>query len=322
MIREYFCSQLVFFYIFVTVMNGDCYLMTSKLNSKDVCLSNNMKIKVLALDFDKTCTIQAVLDIYKAREDYPDHQHILDKKWNEIQEFYSSTLEPILKPLQDTKPMATEFDENGLRQFLAEVSEGDNLAIDKLISSNILAGITPVRLLNFAQNVKLMPKVLSVLESLKSLHLPFHVISLNFSEKLIQYVLNREGQTLPVEIHTNKLQFKNGISTGDMDKSFVSAFDKEVQLQKIIYDGKNSGVTIYIGDSFTDLLALLKADIGIIIGQSKSMLKVCSNFGVHVVPLSNWSYEKFSDKDKKVLYLVNTWEDIQKFILSGLKCNK
>ena len=319
MLNECFCSQVVFLYTIMTAMTGECHLM-SKLNSKGVCLNTNMRVKVFALDFDKTCTIQAVLDIYKAREDYGENKHILDQKWREIQQFYSSTMEPILNPLEDIKPIATQFDEHGLRQFLSEVGNGDNLAIDKLVSSKILAGITPERLLNFAQNVKRMPKVLGVLESLKSLNLPLHVISLNFSEKLIQYVLSQEG-ALPIEIHTNKLQFKNGISTGDMDKAFVSAFDKEVRLQNIIDNTKGSGITIYIGDSFTDLLALLKADVGIIIGESKSMTKVCSDFGVHVVPLSNWNYEKLDDKERKLLFSVTSWEDIEKFISKELKCN-
>ncbi len=298
----------------MTAMSGVTHLL-----SKGICLEKSREIKVLAFDFDKTCTTKAILDIYRAREDYDPNnsKDMLDQKWEKILQFYSSIMEPILKPLNDLRPMAPRFDEDGLRCFLTKVGNGDEQAIDELISSQLLQGITTKRLFDFAQIVELMPNLLTVLENLKVLHLPLHVISLNFSEKLIQYVLNKQG-TLPIEIHTNKLEFENGTSTGIMDKKFVTAFDKELQLQNIIENADNSsGVTIYIGDSFTDLLALLKADVGLIIGQSKSMLKVCNDFGIHVVPLDEWSYETFSNEESKVLFSINTWDDIQKFIFSN-----
>ena len=302
-------------------MSGAYNHVTASELSKDVCFKSQMKVKVLALDFDKTCTTKAILDIYKARQDYPIHKNSLDEKWEEILKFYNSIMAPILKPLADLKPMPGEFDEDGLRKFLAQVSTGDNQAIDELISSKLLQQITPKGLLDFAQNVELMPGVLAVLENLKSLHLPLHVISLNFSEKLIRYVLNQEG-TLPFKIHTNKLQFENNISNGNMDKQFISAFDKEICLQNIIDNAENTGVTIYIGDSFTDLLALLKADIGIIIGKSKSMFTVCNNFGIHIIPLHKWSFEQFTNEEKKVLFSVDNWNEIQTFIFNNLKCDK
>lgn len=280
-----------------------------------------MQVKVLAFDFDKTCTSKAVLDIYRAREDYQlDNKDILHQKWEKIQQFYTSILEPILKPLKDVKPMPTRFDEDGLRHFLTRVSVGDNLAIDQLISSKLLKGIKTKGLYDFAQCVELMPDVLRVLENFKVLNLPLHVISLNFSERLIQYVLNRQG-TLPIEIHTNKLEFENDTSTGILDKKFVSAFDKEEKMQNIIENAhKRPGVTIYIGDSFTDLLALLKADIGIIIGQSKSTLKVCNDFGVHVAPLNQWNCSGLEKKkENKVLYSVISWDEIQEFIFTVIK---
>lgn len=315
MFKKYFYVQLVFFYNFMTAMSGASHL------SKNVCWKKSTQVKVLALDFDKTCTTKAILDIYRAREDYhQNNKDILDQIWEKVQQFYSSTMEPILKPLKDPKPIATRFDEDGLRRFLAGVGVGDGRAIDELISTKLLEGITIKGLFEFAQNVELMPDVLTVLENLKVLNLPLHVISLNFSEKLIHFVLNRQG-TLPIEIHTNKLEFENGTSNGIMDKKYVSASDKEVRLENIIEKAENSsGVTIYIGDSFTDLLALLKADVGIIIGESESMYKVCNDFGIHVVPSSEWSYERFSNEENKVLYSVSTWNDIQEFIFSGLKC--
>ena len=320
MLNGYFCIQFIFFYNFLQTMSGASYsyLATSMSSTKDVCFGGGMHVKVFAIDFDQTCTTKAILDIYKAREDYPNNKDFLDQKWLEITQFYSSKMEPILKQIKGTKLAAAKFDEEGLRRFLTEVSVGDGSAIDELISSNLLEGISTKRLRDFAENVELMPGVLTVLESFKALNLTFHVISLNFSQKLIRHVLNRH-ETLPLEIHANALKFKTGEehSSGELDKKFVSAFDKEVQLQKIVENAaSNPGVTIYIGDSFTDLLALLRADVGIIIGQSKSLFAVCNDFGIEVVPLQERENGTFEDEGKKVLFSVDKWDEIQNFMFS------
>ena len=54
-------------------------------------------------------------------------------------------------------------------------------------------------------------------------------------------------------------------------------------LQNCSNDSKN--LTVYIGDSVGDLLCLLKADIGIVIGSSSSLRRVGSQYGVSFVPL-------------------------------------
>ncbi|XP_028406600.1 bifunctional TH2 protein, mitochondrial-like [Dendronephthya gigantea] len=325
MLNRYFYIQLVFFCSLISTMSeGYTCSATRESSAKDGRLDGNMRVKVLAFDFDQTCTTKAVLDIYKAREDYPNNKALLDQKWQEIEQFYSTTIGLVLKQIKGTKLAATTFDEAGLRRFLAEVSVADGSAIDKLISSNLLKGISTKRLRDFAENVELLPGVFRVLESFKIFNLPFHVISLNFSQKLIRYVLNRHG-TLPLEVHANALQFETGeeLSNGALDKKFISAFDKEVQLQKIIENaGSNPGMTVYIGDSFTDLLALLKADIGVVIGKSKSLRAVCNDFGIVLVPLQERKNGMFENEEKKVLFSVDTWDEIQNFMFTKFKCGK
>lgn len=280
------------------------------------------KIKVLAFDFDKTCTKKAILDIYKAREDYKNADEykakVLNEEWERIEKFYSDVMEKILRNLKEPKPMQPRFDEDGLRRFLKEVQVADSLAFDEVVNSNIFKGVTSAGIKDFADKVELMPGLLNVLQSLKILNLPFHVISLNFSEKLVMNVLNRGG-SLPLTLHTNRLVFKNEVCTGNIDKRFVSAFDKEIELREIIQSANEKcGVTIYIGDSYTDLLALLEVDIGIIIGDSKSIIKVCSDFGIHIAPLHD--YARFAGKSnyglQQVLFSVNSWEEIREFIFT------
>ena len=280
-------------------------------------------VKVLAFDFDKTCTKRMILEIYQAREDYQNEvglRKILDEEWLRLEKFYLAISAKVLGPiLNDTKAMSPQFDKAGLRNFLKEIQAIDTVAADELIKSYILRGITAAGIRDFAEKVELMPDLLNVLKTLKVLNLTFHVVSLNFSKKLILGALNQAG-TLPLDVHSNELEFKNGICTGNMDKKFLSAFDKEVLLMKIVQNAdKDSGVSIYIGDSFTDLLALLEADIGLVIGDSNTLHNVCNKFGIHVVPLHFWNYARLSEKNAEsqpVLFSVKSWMEIKNFVVS------
>lgn len=281
-------------------------------------------VKVLAFDFDKTCTKGMILDIYRAREDYQNEvglRKILDEEWQRLEKFYLAISAKVLGPiLNDANAMSPQFDKAGLRHFLKEIQAIDTVAADELIKSCILRGITTAGIRDFAEKVELMPELLNVLKTLKVLNLTFHVVSLNFSKKLIQSALNQAGGNLPLDVHSNELEFKDGICTGNMDKKFLSAFDKEVLLVKIVQNAdKDSGVSVYIGDSFTDLLALLEADIGLVIGDSKTLHNVCNKFGIHVVPLCYWNYARLSEKNaesRPVLFSVKSWVEIKNFVVS------
>jgi hypothetical protein len=69
------------------------------------------------------------------------------------------------------------------------------------------------------------------------------------------------------------------------------------------------GPSVYIGDSLTDLLALLEADVGIVIGQSSSLLKIAGMMGVQMRPLL--AYQPSTQAGtKKVLYKAESWVEI------------
>lgn len=88
-------------------------------------------------------------------------------------------------------------------------------------------------------------------------------------------------------------------------------------------DQKN--LTIYIGDSIGDLLCLLEADIGIVIGSSSSLRRLGSHFGVSFVPL----YDGLVKKQRElvegsnvnwngltgVVYTVSSWDEIYSFVI-------
>merc|ERR1712189_125995 len=87
-------------------------------------------------------------------------------------------------------------------------------------------------------------------------------------------------------IFANKLLDENGKSSGIVAKEMITSFDKLRVVNNLLDENALKGVSVFVGDSITDLLALIKADIGIIIGQSSSILSTASIFGIKIEALS------------------------------------
>lgn len=130
-----------------------------------------------------------------------------------------------------------------------------------------------------------------------------------------------------LNVHANEFTFEDSISTGQIVKKVESPIDKVQAFRDILKscqsDGKN--LTIYIGDSVGDLLCLLEADIGIVIGSSSSLRRVGTQFGVSFVPLfpglvkKQKEYVEGRSSNWKgltgVLYTACSWAEIHASIL-------
>lgn len=98
---------------------------------------------------------------------------------------------------------------------------------------------------------------------------------------------------------------------------------------EIVKNSHSSGkrLTIYIGGSVGDLLCLIEADIGIVIGSSSSLRRLGGCFGISFVPLFSGLVEKqreisegrFSGWKGRsgILYTVSSWAEIHAFILGS-----
>lgn len=130
-----------------------------------------------------------------------------------------------------------------------------------------------------------------------------------------------------VNVHANEFIYENSLSTGEIFKKVESPIDKIQAFTNIVENScKDQKIlTLYIGDSVGDLLCLLEADVGIVIGSSSSLRTVGSHFGVSFVPLFPGLIEKqkqFTEESSStwkglsgVLYTVSSWAEIHAFIL-------
>ena len=56
-------------------------------------------------------------------------------------------------------------------------------------------------------------------------------------------------------------------------------------MQQLMGQATGQGVSVYIGDSASDLPAMLAADLGIVVGKSSSLRQVAALCGVQLQPL-------------------------------------
>lgn len=110
-----------------------------------------------------------------------------------------------------------------------------------------------------------------------------------------------------------------------------SPLDKVEAFTNVLnHSSSEKHLSVYIGDSVGDLLCLLKADIGIVVGSSASLRKVGKQFGVSFVPL----YPGVVAKERQligdgkdglsgwrglsgILYTASNWTEIQAFVLGS-----
>ncbi|RWW51061.1 hypothetical protein BHE74_00042630 [Ensete ventricosum] len=130
-------------------------------------------------------------------------------------------------------------------------------------------------------------------------------------------------------IHSNEFNYEGSVSTGEILRMMESPLDKVKTFKSIIANlaSKEKHLSVYIGDSVGDLLCLLEADVGIVIGSSLSLRRVGEQFGVSFVPLCSGLIKKQREvtEDTHVwkgglsglVYTASSWSEIHAFLLGA-----
>lgn len=108
----------------------------------------------------------------------------------------------------------------------------------------------------------------------------------------------------------------------------TSPFDKETIFQDLVHKlstNSSNGISVFVGDSIGDILAMLKADVGIVVGKSHTLRKVAKAFGIKLLPLQeiqkmarNECQEFATPKERGVLFEAPSWNEIG-FTLFGTR---
>lgn len=78
--------------------------------------------------------------------------------------------------------------------------------------------------------------------------------------------------------------------------------------------------SVYLGDSITDLLCLMRADVGIVLGNSSTLKQV---YGDYLRPLYMYAIQSERENGsgggrrgkRGVLYTVSSWHEVEAFLL-------
>ncbi|BBN16705.1 thiamine phosphate phosphatase / amino-HMP aminohydrolase [Marchantia polymorpha subsp. ruderalis] len=258
------------------------------------------------------------------------------------------SLQSLCKPLADDITTSegegppAPYNEAGLRKALVKLAKLEVLCNEDVVAARVLSGATKDEIRAEARKVLMRPNCVEVLQQLEQLGTPIHVVSANWSRDLILGGLPdlRRDQLF---VHCNDLSFDAaGASEGTLDMTVVDAFDKEKTLRTLrrlpalmtsvsARDDSDESparssarpvdrMLVYLGDSHTDLLGLLEADLGIVIGESPLLRRVLSLYDIELLPLteatahiavarlcgSTWSCRKSG-----ILFEAQGWTDVE-----------
>ncbi|GJV14815.1 bifunctional TH2 protein, mitochondrial-like protein isoform X1 [Tanacetum coccineum] len=314
---------------------------------------------MLFSDFDLTCTVVdssailaeiAIVTAPKIDQTQPESPSQivrmpsadLRNTWELLSRQYSEEYEQCTESMLANEKVE-EFDYEGLKKALEQLSEFERRANMRVIESNVLKGLNLEDIKRAGERLILQEGCMGFFQSItknENLNVNVNVLSYCWCADLISLIkvgylsqcqnqnacpesgVSKTSGIPTMNVHANEFEYEGSLSTGEIVKKVESPIDKLQAFTDILKNCDQSdktNLTIYIGDSVGDLLCLLEADIGIVIGSSSSLRRIASHFGVSFVPLFPALVKKqkelvegnsFSWKGiSGVLYTVSSWAE-------------
>ncbi|XVF30976.1 hypothetical protein REPUB_Repub16aG0105700 [Reevesia pubescens] len=293
-------------------------------------------------DFDLTCTVVdssailaeiAILTAPKSDQNQSEGKIArmssaeLRNTWGLLSRQYTEEYEQCIESILPLEKV--EFNDEALHKALEQLSEFEKRENSRVIESGVLKGLNLEDIKRAGERLFLQDGCISFFQKIaknENLNANIHVLSYCWCGDLIRATFSSGGLN-DLNVHANEFSFEESVSTGEIVWKVQSPIDKIQAFDDILQDSSNDRkkLTVYIGDSVGDLLCLLKADIGIVIGSSSSLRRVGGQFGVSFVPLFPGLVKKQKEYaegspciwkgQSGTLYTASSWDDIHAFIL-------
>lgn len=306
-------------------------------------LHNSAEDNLISLcDFDLTCTavdssaLLAELAIVAASNVSEPQLSVLSdirttwtNLFSQYVEEYQQCVEIIMPHKACIDTQGTGLDYEGLCEALEQISEVEKRATSRVIHSNVLKGLNMADVKRAGERLTFQDGCKRFFQDLverQKCAADIHVLSYCWCGDLINSAFS-SGVEIVLNVHSNNLVYEESISTGDLTKTMESPMDKLRVFNEITKSSDNGGKpsTVYIGGSVGDLLCLLEADVGIVIGLSTSLKRLGNHFGISFVPLFSGLVSKQKqlaqtgslsrDGRSNILYTVSSWDEIYAFVL-------
>ncbi|KAE8699171.1 putative aminopyrimidine aminohydrolase [Hibiscus syriacus] len=294
-------------------------------------------------DFDLTCTVVdssailaeiAIVTAPKSDQNQPAGQITrmssaeLRNTWGQLSTQYTEEYEQCIESILPSEKV--EFNYETLHKALEQLSDFEKRANSRVVESGVLKGLNLEDIKRAGERLILQDGCVNFFQKItqnKNLNANVHVLSYCWCGDLIRTAFSSGGLDVP-NIHANEFSFAESVSTGEIVWKVQSPIDKIQAFDDILQDCSNDrkDLSVYVGDSVGDLLCLVKADIGIVVGSSSSLRRVGSQYGVSFVPLFPGLVKKQKEfaqgrspriwkGQSGILYTASSWEDIHAFIL-------
>ena len=274
-------------------------------------------IDKLITDFDETISEQETIStiVQTAADNRGAEKEQFLAAWREMAEWYWTRY----RQLSDERLNHCHSITDCLKVF----EELEVAAIQRVIAKGFLEGITTEELRAVGRKVLKKPEVDRVLSAMRAEGVAVEILSANWSEALIQGAT--EG--LYDRIITNSLMYDAaGRSTGAIHLHVVSARDKLREFRKRKKNppspdetGDEGVKTLYIGDSISDFLAILDADLGVLIGQNQTAIQTIERFRLPTQQLHEGVRFNPSLCYQGTILRINSWKELDDFLLTAEK---
>ena len=270
-------------------------------------------IDKLITDFDETISERDTIStlVHTAADNRAHEKEEFLAAWQEMVQWFLTRYHRVCDAWQNHR--------HSLVDFLKSFEELETASIQRVMAKGFLEGLTKEGLRTVGRNVAKKAGVDRVLSAMRADGVAVEILSANWSEALIQGAT----EDLCDQIITNSLTYDAaGRSTGNIHLHVVSARDK---LRKFRLRKKNppnpdeigdGGVTrtLYIGDSISDFLAILDADLGVLIGQNPTAMQTIERFRLPTQRLQEETRFDSSQRYQGTILLVDSWKVLDDFL--------
>ncbi|CAB1096050.1 unnamed protein product [Ectocarpus sp. CCAP 1310/34] len=281
------------------------------------------RLALLCVDFDDTLTegdtTSLLVETAKAQRETPEDRVDLGREWVLLTRTFLSKWSETIEDSLSTKLSTTACTTNGSG---AVDREGLELMLRKL----------EVVDLDSASRVS-DSKVRELAREIRRYFLAAIIVQREPGETASPRL---EGDC-PASVSSNDLVFdEHGVSTGEIAVKIPGSFGKHQRFLDLAAMARESVassessprlMTVYVGDSVTDLLAMLDADVGIVVGNSGSFERVARAFGIDILPLAS-VYEAMDGRGElpttgaplgsgQRVYRASQWTEIDVFLFGG-----
>ncbi|CAN6460521.1 unnamed protein product [Victoria cruziana] len=299
-------------------------------------------------DFDLICTVIdtsaviaeiAILSAAKVEQDEPEDLNPLKssaelrRSLDALSRQYSKQYEQFVENIVLAEEgIIVPFAHKDMFEALEPLSEIEKQANKRVVESEVLKGLNLEDIKRAGEHLKLHSGCTDLFQEIvqknNELNGDIHIFSYCWCMDLIKSAFSSGGLEA-LNVHSNEFVYDHSISTGEIVRKMESPIDKVHVFKDILknYGGDAMCLSVYIGDSVGDLLCLIEADVGIVIGSSPSLRKVGTRFGVTFVPLFTGVVKKQKESvergfmnlkwQKGVLYTASSWTEIRAFILGS-----